>query len=54
MGNIESLTVMSTEGATEVVRNATRAVAESAAVIRGLSGRRRPQWLAGCIAAILR
>jgi flotillin len=38
MSNIETLTVMSTEGATEVVRNATRAVAESAAVIRGLTG----------------
>jgi len=38
MSHIDSLTVMSTEGATDVVRTATRAVAESAAVIKGLTG----------------
>ena len=38
MSHIDSLTVMSTEGATDVVRTATRAVTESAAVIKGLTG----------------
>jgi flotillin len=38
MGHIDTMTVMSTDGATEVVRNATRAVVESATAIKGLTG----------------
>ncbi len=38
MGNIENLTVLSSEGASDIVRNTTRTVAESAALIKGLTG----------------
>jgi len=38
MQHIDSLTVMSADGASEMVRNTTRVVAESAAAIKGLTG----------------
>ena len=38
MGRIENLTVLSSEGASDLVKNTTRTVAESAAMIRGLTG----------------
>ncbi|HLQ62512.1 MAG TPA: SPFH domain-containing protein [Candidatus Acidoferrales bacterium] len=38
LSRIDSLTVLSSDGASDVVRTATRTVAESAAVIRGLTG----------------
>ena len=38
MGNIENLTVLSSDGASDLVRNSTRTVAESAAMIKGLTG----------------
>ena len=38
MGNIENLTVLSSDGASDLVKNSTRTVAESAAMIKGLTG----------------
>jgi flotillin len=38
MKHIDSLTVMSADGASEMVKNTTRAVAESATAIKGLTG----------------
>ena len=38
MGKIDSLTVMSADGASDVVRNATRAMIESTTAIKGLTG----------------
>ena len=38
MGKIENLTVLSSDGASDLVRNSTRTVAESAAMIKGLTG----------------
>ncbi len=38
MGHIESLTVMSADGASDLVRNATRAMIESTTAIKGLTG----------------
>src|SRR5690242_16319142 len=38
MGHIESLTVMSADGASDLVKNATRAVIESTTAIKGLTG----------------
>src|SRR5437588_3683788 len=38
MGNIENLTVLSSDGASDMVRNTTRTVAESVAIIQGLTG----------------
>ena len=38
MGHIDSLTVMSADGASDVVRNATRAMIESTTAIKGLTG----------------
>jgi flotillin len=38
MGNIENLTVLSSDGASDLVKNTTRTVAESAAMIKGLTG----------------
>src|SRR5205807_5842851 len=38
MGNIENLTVLSSDGASDMVRNTTRTVAESVAMIKGLTG----------------
>jgi flotillin len=38
MEHIDSLTIMSTDGASEMVKNTTRVVAESATAIKGLTG----------------
>jgi flotillin len=38
MGNIKDLTVLSTDGASELVRNGTRTVAEASAVVKGVTG----------------
>jgi flotillin len=38
MGRIENLTVLSSDGASDLVKNSTRTVAESAAMIKGLTG----------------
>jgi flotillin len=38
MKHIDTLTVMSTDGASEIVRNATRVVTESATMVKGLTG----------------
>jgi flotillin len=38
MGKIDSLTVMSADGASDIVRNATRAMIESTTAIKGLTG----------------
>jgi flotillin len=38
MGNIDQLTVLSSDGASDLVRNTTRTVAEAAAALKGLTG----------------
>jgi flotillin len=38
MGNIDSLTVLSSDGASEMVKNTTRTVAEAGAAVKGLTG----------------
>ncbi|HEX7173416.1 MAG TPA: flotillin domain-containing protein, partial [Candidatus Limnocylindria bacterium] len=38
MGNIDSLTVLSTDGASEMVKNTTRTVAEAGAAVKSLTG----------------
>ncbi|MEO8273023.1 MAG: SPFH domain-containing protein [Chloroflexota bacterium] len=38
MGRIDSLTVLSNDGASELVRNTTRTVAEASATVKGLTG----------------
>ena len=38
MGNIDSLTVLSTDGASDVVKNVTRTVTEASATVKGLTG----------------
>ncbi|HEU0245419.1 MAG TPA: flotillin domain-containing protein, partial [Candidatus Limnocylindrales bacterium] len=38
MSNIDSLTVLSSDGASEVVRNATRTVTEASTTVKGLTG----------------
>ena len=43
---IDSLTVLSTDGASDVVKNATRTVTEATAAVKGLTGHRRPNLLA--------
>jgi flotillin len=50
MQHIDSLTVMSTDGASEMVKNTTRVVAESATAIKGLTGMDVP----GLIGAAMR
>src|SRR5437667_951155 len=47
MQHIDSLTVMSSDGASEMVKNTTRVVAESATAIKGLTGLDVPN-LIGC------
>src|SRR5688500_3116699 len=49
MKHIDTLTVMSTDGASEVVRNATRVVAESGTVIKGLTGIDVPTLIGGAM-----
>jgi flotillin len=45
MANIDSLTVLSADGASEVVRNATRTVTEASTTVKGLTGIDIPQLL---------
>jgi flotillin len=49
MSHIESLTVLSSEGASDVVRNATRAMAESTTAIKGLTGLDVPSLIGGAL-----
>jgi flotillin len=49
MSHIESLTVLSSEGASDVVRNATRAMAESTTAIKGLTGLDVPNLIGGAL-----
>ncbi len=49
MGKIDSLTVMSADGASEIVRNATRAVVESTTAIKGLTGLDVPGLIGGAL-----
>ncbi len=45
MASIDSLTVLSSEGASDVVKNATRTVTEASATVKGLTGIDIPQLL---------
>jgi flotillin len=49
MGHINSLTVMSAEGASDLVKNATRAVIESTTAIKGLTGLDVPNLVGGAL-----
>nr|MBA2382944.1 hypothetical protein [Chloroflexota bacterium] len=49
MASIGSLTVLATEGASDVVKNATRTVAEAGTVVKGLTGLDIPDLISGAI-----
>jgi flotillin len=49
MSHIDSLTVMSADGASEIVKNATRAVIESTTAIKGLTGLDVPNLVGGAL-----
>jgi flotillin len=49
MGHIDSLTVMSADGASEIVKNATRAMIESTTAIKGLTGLDVPNLIGGSL-----
>ena len=49
MGHIDSLTVMSADGASEIVRNATRAMLEATTAIKGLTGLDVPSLIGGAM-----
>ena len=49
MGHIDSLTVMSADGASDIVKNATRAVIESTTAIKGLTGLDVPGLIGGAL-----
>src|SRR5579864_769569 len=49
MGHIDSLTVMSADGASDIVKNATRAVIESTTAIKGLTGLDVPSLVGGAL-----
>jgi flotillin len=49
MGHIDSLTVMSADGASDLVRNATRAMIESTTAIKGLTGLDVPNLIGGAL-----
>jgi flotillin len=49
MGHIDSLTVMSADGASDLVKNATRAVIESTTAIKGLTGLDVPSLIGGAL-----
>jgi flotillin len=49
MGKIDSLTVMSADGASDLVRNATRAMIESTTAIKGLTGLDVPNLIGGAL-----
>ncbi len=50
MGNIGSLTVLSTDGASDVVKNVTRTVTEASATVKGLTGIDIPDLLNKAVA----
>jgi flotillin len=49
MGNIDSLTVLSSDGASEVVKTTTRTVAEAGAAVKGLTGIDIPALIGGAM-----
>jgi flotillin len=49
MGHIDSLTVMSADGASDIVKNATRAMVESTTAIKGLTGLDVPNLIGGAL-----
>jgi flotillin len=49
MGHIDSLTVMSADGASDIVKNATRAMIESTTAIKGLTGLDVPNLIGGAM-----
>src|SRR5712692_9113616 len=49
MGHIDSLTVLSADGASDIVRNATRAMVESTTAIKGLTGLDVPNLIGGAL-----
>jgi hypothetical protein len=49
MGHINSLTVMSADGASDIVKNATRAMIESTTAIKGLTGLDVPNLIGGAL-----
>jgi hypothetical protein len=49
MSHIDSLTVMSADGASDIVRNATRAMIESTTAIKGLTGLDVPNLIGGAL-----
>ena len=49
MASIDTLTVLSNDGATEVVRNATRAVTEASTTVKGLTGLDVPALIGGAL-----
>ena len=49
MGHIDSLTVMSADGASDLVKNATRAMIESTTAIKGLTGLDVPNLIGGAL-----
>jgi flotillin len=49
MSNIKDLTILSTDGASEVVKNGTRTVAEASAVVKGVTGIDIPSLISGAI-----
>jgi len=49
MASIDSMTVLSTEGASDVVKNATRTVTEAGAVVKGLTGLDVPGLISNAI-----
>ena len=49
MGHINSLTVMSADGASDIVKNATRAMIESTTAIKGLTGLDVPSLIGGAL-----
>jgi flotillin len=49
MGHINSLTVMSADGASDIVKNATRAMIESTTAIKGLTGLDVPGLIGGAM-----
>src|SRR3989442_3915629 len=49
MSHIDSLTVLSSDGASDIVRNATRAMIESTTAIKGLTGLDVPNLVGGAL-----
>lgn len=52
MSSIDSLTVISTDGASEIVRNGTRTVAEAGAAVKSLTGIDVPALIGGATAGL--